>query len=133
MTAEADLRALIARIEETFGRDIDAWLDCFDVPFAVVGAAATVTFPDRETARTFFGRLYDALADRGFASTGADAVRMRVVTDDLALVDADFTRRRADGSELERLATLYVCRRGDAGWRVAALISHPPGAPALDG
>jgi hypothetical protein len=132
MAVDDDLRALIARIEATFGSDIDAWLGCFDAPMVVVRAEGTVTFPDRAAARGFFDRMYEALAARGFASTEADAVRIRVVTGDLALVDADFTRRRADGSELERIGALYLCRRSPDGWRVATLISRPPDAPAID-
>jgi ketosteroid isomerase-like protein len=132
MSAEDDLRALIARIEATFGRDIDAWLACFEEPVVVVAPQGTMTFADRAAAREFFGRMYDGLAARGFSSTGADDVRVRVVGDDIGFVDAEFTRRRADGSELERVAAIYVCRRSGDGWRVATLVSRPPDARLLD-
>jgi hypothetical protein len=124
------LRALIATIERTFGHDVDEWLTVFDTPFVVV-AESTMVLPSADVARERFGAMFAALVGRSFASTKADDVEVRVVADDLALVDATFTRRRADGSELERLATLYVCRRRPDGWRVGALIPHPPGTHVL--
>ena len=127
--AEA-VRELIATIERTFGRDVDEWLTVFDIPFVVV-AESTMVVPSADAARERFGAMFAALAGRGFASTEADDVEVRVVSDDLAFVDATFTRRRADRSELERVASLYVCRRGPRGWRVGALIPHPPGTHVL--
>ena len=124
------LRELIATIERTFGRDVDKWLAVFDIPFVVV-AESTMVLPSADAARDRFAAMFAALVGRGFASTEADDVEVRVVSDDLAFVDATFTRRRADGSELERVASLYVCRRRLNGWRVGALIPHPPGTHVL--
>ena len=120
------LRELIATIERTFGRDVDEWLTVFDIPFVVV-AESTMVLPSADVARERFAAVFTAVVGRGFASTVADDVEVRVVSDDLAFVDATFTRRRADGTELERVASLYVCRRRPDGWRVGALIPHPPG------
>lgn len=120
------LRDLIGTIARTFGRDVDAWLTVFDVPFVVV-AESTMVLPSADVARERFAAMFAALVGRGFASTEADDVEVRIVSDDLAFVDATFTRRRADGSELERVASLYVCRRRPEGWRVGALVPHPPG------
>ena len=124
------LRELVATIERTFGRDVDEWLTVFDTPFVVV-AESTMVLPSGDAAREQFAAVFAALVGRGFVSTEADDVEVRVVSDDLAFVDASFTRRRADGSELERVATLYVCRRRPSGWRVGALIPHPPGTHVL--
>jgi ketosteroid isomerase-like protein len=119
------LRGIIARIEATFGRDMDAWLACFDEPMVFVSAPGTMTFPSHADARAFFTGQWDALRSAGFASTHADAISVSALGDDIALVDAHFTRRRADGTEMEQLDALYVCRRkGDDGWIVAALVRH---------
>jgi len=121
-------REVVARIERTFGRDLDAWLECFDEPMVVVGPDRTMSFETRAAARPFFERTYDALRAAGFDATTADDVSVRTIDDGVALVDARFTRRRADGSEMERLGALYVCRRR-AGtpdeWGVAVLVRHP--------
>ena len=131
MNDEAALRHLVARIEATFGRDLDGWLACFDHPLVVVAPDATMAFPDRDGARARFGPVFEALVARGFHSTAADEVRVRVAGADLAFIDASFTRRRADDSELERVAAVYVCRRADDAWRVAALVPRPADAPVL--
>ena len=136
MTNDADeraLRELIGRIESTFGVDMDGWLGCFASPMVLVTPAGTLSMPDVAAARAQFEPMWSALADRGFHATVADTVVVRLVGDDLALVDAAFTRRRADGSELERVGALYVCRRTGDGWIVATLISHPAEVAALDG
>ena len=125
MDDHAALRGIIARIEETFGRDMDRWLSCFDEPMVFVSAPGTMTFPSHVEASAFFSKQWDALRTAGFASTHADAVTVSPLGDDIALVDAHFTRRRADGSEMEQLDALYVCRKkGDDGWTVAALVRH---------
>jgi hypothetical protein len=124
---EHPARDVITRIERTFGRDLDAWLSCFDEPMVVVGADATAAFETRDAARSFFGRTFDALREAGFATTTADRVTVQPIDDTLALVDARFTRRRADGSEMERLGALYLCRRraGTEEWGVAVLTRRP--------
>ena len=127
----AALRALIARIESTFGVDLAAWLACFARPVVFVTPMATLVLPDDAAAEAQFRPMFDALTARGFHSTVADSVVIRSIGDDLALVDAAFTRRRADGSSLERVGALYVCRRLDDGWTVATLIAHPAEVAAL--
>jgi len=128
---EAALRAFIGRIEATFGVDLDSWMACFARPMVVVAPAGTLTLADDAAVAARFRPIFDALAERGFASTTADEVSSRVIDQDLALVDASFTRRRADGSELERVAALYVCRRVDDGWIAATLIGPAPEMRAL--
>lgn len=80
-----------------------------------------------------FEALFASLAREGFDRTTADRVEIRVLDEILALVDAVFTRRRADGSVLERVASLYVCRPVDGAWRVGALIPHPPTSRPISG
>lgn len=129
---EAGLRSLIGRIEATFGVDLEAWLTCFARPMVVVTPIGTLSLADDAAAEAQFRPMFDALAGRGFHSTTADTVVVRSIGDDIALVDATFTRRRADGSELERVGALYVCRRAGDEWVAATLIGHPADIAALD-
>ncbi len=134
VTPDADdtaLRALIGRIEATFGVDLHRWLACFARPVVFVAPTGTLSLADDAAAEAQFRPMFSALAERGFHSTKADSVVVRIIGDELALVDAAFTRRREDGSELERVGALYVCRRTDDAWIVAALIAHPAEVSAL--
>ncbi|HZT66938.1 MAG TPA: hypothetical protein VFA11_14210 [Acidimicrobiales bacterium] len=131
MTLDPELRSVIAGIEEWFGRDLDLFLNGWDAPVTVVGAAGTMVLADRAQAGAMFGALFSSLAEKGFERTTADTVRTRRLGDDLALVDAAFTRRRSDGSTLERVGALYVCRRVAGAWKIVALIPHPPDTAAL--
>jgi len=129
---QADVPAtLIERIEETFGRDLDAWLACFQPPFAFVTSHVTLVAADEAEARLRFGPAFERLQASGFASSVADEVTTRYLGEDLALVDARFTRRNRDGSQMGRMAAVYVCRRDAEGWHVAAVIQHPPDAMAF--
>ena len=117
---------LIECIEETFGRDLDAWLGCFQPPFAFVTAQATLVAADEAEARLRFGPAFESLQGSGFASSVADQVTTRYLGEEIALVDASFTRHHRDGSQMGRMAALYVCRRDAERWRIAAVIQHPP-------
>src|SRR5690349_6645703 len=135
MTSESDelaLRAIISRIEATFGVDLHAWLANFARPVVFVTPVATLTLADDVAAEAQFGPMFEALRARGFGATTADSVVVRPLGDDVALVDAAFTRRHVDGSVLERVGALYVCRRTGDDWIVAALIGHPAEVPALE-
>ena len=115
---------VITEIERTFGQDMDAWLACFDVPMVLIAPTGTMAFATHADAAAFFAPQWDALRAAGFHETVAGDVSVQRLADDVALVDAHFTRRRADGSEMEQLDALYVCRRKGDGWRVAALVRH---------
>jgi ketosteroid isomerase-like protein len=117
-------RDVITGIERTFGRDMDAWLACFDEPMVLLTARGTLTFATRADATAFFAPQWEALRAAGFHETVAGAVSVQPLGDDLAIVDAHFTRRRADGTEMEQLDALYVCRRKGDRWVAAALVPH---------
>jgi len=117
---------LIECIEQFFGRDLDGWLACFEPPFAFVTAEGTVLAADVTEARRRFGPAFEALQAAGFASSVADRVSTSYVDKDMALVDAAFTRRHRDGSPMGRMAALYVCRRRNEQWRIAAVVQHSP-------
>jgi hypothetical protein len=110
---------------------MDEWLQCFARPMVAVTPMGTLTLADDAAAKAQFQPMWDALAARGFASTKADSIDVRAIGPDLALIDASFTRRRADGSELERVGALYVCRRDGQRWVAATLIGHPAEINAL--
>ena len=122
---------LIERIEQTFGVDIDAWLECFSPPYAFVTPEATLIALNEAEARRRFAPGFESLQAAGFASSVADHVSTRYLGDDMALVDAILTRRHRDGSQMGTMAALYVCRRHDERWRIAAVIQHPPEHQAL--
>ena len=122
---------LIERIGQSFGRDLDAWLACFEPPFAFVTPEATVVAENEDAARRRFRRAFEALQAAGFESSAADHVSVSYIGDDMALVDAAFTRRHRDGSPMGRMAALYVCRRRDEHWRIAAVVQHSPDRPVL--
>ncbi|MEO8698059.1 MAG: nuclear transport factor 2 family protein [Acidimicrobiales bacterium] len=122
---------LIEGIERYFGRDLGSWLACFDAPYAFVTADTTMVADDEDAARRQFAPAFKGLQAAGFASSIADNITTRFVGTDLALVDARFTRWHRDGTSMGATAALYVCRRHEVGWRIAAVIQHPPGDDAL--
>jgi ketosteroid isomerase-like protein len=125
--AAGEARALIGRIEATFGRDLPGWLACFAEPFVLVAGGAPVVVPDHEAGAARFGPLFESLRAAGFASTEATSVEVDVLDGDVATVDASFRRLRADGTVMEELAAFYVCHRSrgkGGGWAVTVLVPH---------
>ena len=80
------------------------------------------------------GEIVDALTSvqrhlraRGCRRTERRDVRAEPLGDHLARARALSVRYEAEDRELERVATSYVLRRTDRGWRIAVLVEHEAG------
>ncbi|MGW4517695.1 DUF6841 family protein [Streptomyces sp. NPDC004393] len=67
------------------------------------------------------GYTHSAVIDRSITAYNENAVAIDVI----------WSRRRADDSEIERLATHFEIHRTDDGWRVIALASTPTSKSSL--
>jgi ketosteroid isomerase-like protein len=118
--AELEIRSLIQEVGNTFGRDVDAWLECFAEPFVVATDVATMAL-DLDAARAMGTQMFEELRKQGFDHTELQEAAITVNGDDIAVAHARFVRRRADGSVLEPVEATYLCRKRADGWKVVAL------------
>jgi hypothetical protein len=66
-------------------------------------------------------QLHSRLRDAGYAHTAVPDWRVRVYHDDGAAVEVIWSRQRADGTEIEKLAAHFEVARGSQGWRILSI------------
>jgi len=127
----------IVRDVETFYR---AYLDAFnrqdhsgyarfmDLPYALIsgegGLVVCATEPEHQR---LAAQLYADLKARGWARSDVDRVRISLFAENHALIVSDITRRRADGSVLQKNRFCYTARHNGHTWRMIAYL------PVADG
>jgi hypothetical protein len=73
-----------------------------------------------------FGKIMTGLKERGWARSTVDRLKVWALAEDLAMILADVTRQKADGSILERVRACYTVRRDAMGWRIVTLSEVKP-------
>jgi hypothetical protein len=69
--------------------------------------------------------LQGRLHGDGYAYTSVPDQRVTVYHDNGAAIEVIWSRRRTDGTEIERLAAHFEVARGPKGWRVIGLQATP--------
>ena len=118
--SKSEVQQLIATVAESFGRSVDAWLDCFADPLVIAAPASTMAL-DRDAARTMGEQIRSQLRDRGLDRTEVRSLEISMTGDDIAFADGSFDRLRSDGSVLEAFQAGYLCRRRNGRWLVVTL------------
>lgn len=97
----------------------------FDQPLTVLTAAKPIVYGDPDAVRAYVDGMLDTYRHIGLAWPVPAAVWAWPCGDDLARAEVLWLLRSADRAEIMRFSTSYVLRRdGDAGWRVAVVISY---------
>ena len=68
----------------------------------------------------------------GYAYTAVPDQKVTVYHDNGAAIEVIWSRRRADGTEIERLAAHFEVARGQAGWRVISIQATPTTSDSLN-
>jgi hypothetical protein len=66
------------------------------------------------------------LKERGWARSDIDQLRTWPLAEDLAMILADVTRYKVDGSVLERVRACYTVRRDTRNWKIVTLCEIKP-------
>src|SRR5262249_29810920 len=112
-TIVREVQAFYRAYIDGFNReDADAFLGSFDFPHALLtggrGLLVTATASDQ---RRFHQQTMTALHERGWGRSAIDHLQIWPFTDALALIAADVTRYKKDGSVLEKVRACYLPRR----------------------
>jgi hypothetical protein len=86
--------------------------------------AVAVTTPEAVVAQ--LTALMEGLRARGYTGGGYTDLHVAALGERTALVSAAAVRYGMGGRELERIGATYALHRGDAGWKITMLITHPP-------
>jgi SnoaL-like domain len=123
-----ELAAFYKSYIDAFNReDIDLFSDSFAYPYAwVTGSRGLGQCPSEGEHQRTFAKLMAGLKDRGWARSVTDRLRAWPLAEDLAMILADVTRYKTDGSILERVRACYTLRRDVKGWKIVTLAEVQP-------
>lgn len=108
---------------EAFNReDIDQFTQCFNYPYAWITGERGLTMCSSESDhQSGASQMMIALKGRGWARSQTDRLEAWPMAESLAMIMADVTRFKGDGSILERVRASYTLRRVAGGWRIVTL------------
>lgn len=114
------------------GRDPKEILAYWGVPMHAASIYENAWLTSDEAVLDLLEANQAPLRRAGYATTVVLDRKVTAYSTAAGSVDAIWSRRRADDTEILRLAVHFEVRRGDAGWRVISLASVRTGEDALD-
>jgi hypothetical protein len=106
-------------------------LDYWGVPLHVSTPTSREWFLDKDAVSGRHERTHSRLRAQGYADTAVLDRKITIYYDAGAAIEVIWSRRRADHSEIERLAVHFEIARESAGWRVVGIQSVPTTADSL--
>jgi len=105
----------------TIQRGPEFILDYWSAPLHWSDEQVNQWFLDGSAVVGVLEQLHSRLRDAGYAHTAVPDWRVRVYHDDGAAVEVIWSRQRADGTEIEKLAAHFEVARGSQGWRILSI------------
>jgi hypothetical protein len=116
----------------TIARGPEFILDYWGAPLHWGADPASQWLLDGPAVVRFLQQLQARLQKQGYAYTAVPDQRVNVYHRDGAAVEVIWSRRRADDSEIERLAVHFELGRGPAGWRIVGIQAVPTTSETLN-
>jgi hypothetical protein len=116
---------LVTSYAEGFAGDSSATVEYYALPMIYVGPHVVRVIGSRAEAVAFVEGILERLRPTGFSHTTVERCFVRLLHRSVALCGVDGTRRRADGSPLERIGATYVLT-AHPDWRIRELIATEP-------
>jgi hypothetical protein len=98
----------------------------YQIPSVFVGRAGTFVLGNVQEVEQFFERTIYALRARGYARSVLTKVQVKLIAEDLALLQAVGDRFTREGDLLERMCALYTLRQSEGTWRIATVVITDP-------
>jgi hypothetical protein len=105
----------------TIQRGPDFILDYWSAPLHWSDEHVNQWFLDGTAVVGVLQQLHSRLRDAGYAHTAVPDYRVRAYHHDGAAIEVIWSRQRADGSEIERVAAHFEVTRGAGGWRILSI------------
>jgi glyoxylase-like metal-dependent hydrolase (beta-lactamase superfamily II) len=116
----------------TIKRGPDFILDYWDTPLHWSDGAGTQWFLDAPAVVELLRDLQRRLNGDGYAYTSVPDQKVSVYHDNGAAIEVIWSRRRGDGTEIERIAAHFEVARGPKGWRVISIQAAPTSSDSLN-
>jgi hypothetical protein len=98
----------------------------FSVPFLVTTDDVVVPLGTADEVAAWLQTQADAMAAAGYSHTETLTSDVAILNRNTAVHRADFSRRRADGTEINQMSVTYVITRGSEGFCISTLVLHSP-------
>jgi hypothetical protein len=120
-----EITCLVTRYAEGFAGDPIATIDFYALPIIYVGPDSVSVIGSRAEAVAFVEGILVRLRPTGFSHTTVERCFVKLLHRSVALCGVDGTRRRSDGSPIERIGATYVLT-AHPDWRIRELIATEP-------
>src|ERR1700744_6672151 len=121
----AELKKFVASYAEGFAGDPAVTVGFYAEPMIYVGPDGISVLATRKDQVAFVEEMQRRLRPSGFARTSVERCDVSLLKPTIALGRVAGTRRRAEGSEIERIAAVYVLTAHPE-WRIRELIATDP-------
>jgi ketosteroid isomerase-like protein len=101
----------------------------YHIPSIFLSPAGTFVLASVTDAEQFFERTIYGMRKRGYARSTLTSVQVKVLTDDLALLNARGERFTREGELFERMSAVYTMRQTEGTWRIATAVMTDPERP----
>ncbi|MBV8347113.1 MAG: MBL fold metallo-hydrolase [Mycolicibacterium sp.] len=116
----------------TIERGPDFILDYWAAPLHWADDQGSRWLLDAQAVVASLRQMHTRLHGEGYAHTAVPDQRVTVYHDNGAAVEVIWSRRRADDSEIERLAAHFEVARGPVGWRIVGIQAAPTTSDSLN-
>ena len=116
----------------TIAREPEFILDYWGVPLHWSDDQGSQWFLDAPAVVALLEELQARLRGDGYAYTAVPDQKVTVYHDNGAAIEVIWSRRRTDGTEIERVAAHFEVARGQAGWRVISIQATPTISDSLN-
>jgi ketosteroid isomerase-like protein len=118
-----ELEAFYKSYAAAFGReDVAAIAESFACPYAwITGHHGLDQYASESDVQHMLGKFVADLKERGWVRSDIDQLKTWPMAEDLAMILADGTRYKADGSMLERVRACYTVRRDAKHWKIVTV------------
>jgi glyoxylase-like metal-dependent hydrolase (beta-lactamase superfamily II) len=115
----------------TIARGPEFILDYWGAPLHWNDHQGSRWIPDEVAVVTVLQQLQSRLRVEDYAYTSVPDQKVTVYHDNGAAIEVIWSRRRGNGTEIERLAAHFEVARGQAGWRVVGIQALPTTSDSL--
>jgi glyoxylase-like metal-dependent hydrolase (beta-lactamase superfamily II) len=116
----------------TIARGPDFILDYWSVPLNWSDDEGSRWFLDGPAVVALLDALQTRLRAEGYGDTTVPDFRVKAYHNNGAAIEVIWSRRRTDGSEIERLAVHFEIARGPEGWRIISIQAKPTASDSLN-
>lgn len=110
--------------------DTDLYLRSFCYPNAMLSGEQGMTINAKESdLQHFYQEVMASIQGRGWERTGVDRLQAWPLADTMAMIVADITRYKKDGSILEQGRYCYTLRKDGGAWKILTLTEVKPPFP----